>query len=112
MEFTLILAQALAILAFVALLLAVLVFVRRAARFLAETRDIERFRRAVADITGRAIGSLDSVTGQIDGLRRRTVAAEAIVDALGTSREALTHYADESRALAQEIDGHLAGGQP
>jgi hypothetical protein len=99
MDVSLILAQALVLIAFAALLLAVLVFVRRAARFLAETRDVERFRKAVAEITGRAIDELDGVTSPIDGLRRRTMAAEAVVDRLSAAGESISARADETRAL-------------
>jgi hypothetical protein len=79
--------------------LAILVFVRRAARFLAETRDVERFRKAVADIGGRAIDELDGVTIPIDGLRRHTIAADAIVDKLGSASGAINRCADDARTL-------------
>jgi hypothetical protein len=96
---TLILAQLLAILAFVALVLALLVFVRRAARFLAESRDVGRFRRSLAEIGGGAATSLDEILGPIDGVRRRTVAAEAIIEELGRAGEEVARYTEEARGL-------------
>jgi hypothetical protein len=96
---TLILAQLLAILAFVALALAVLVFVRRAARFLAESRDVGRFRRALAEISGGAVTALEGILSPIDGVRRRTLAADTIIEGLGRAAEDVARYTDEARAL-------------
>jgi hypothetical protein len=114
MELTLVLAQLLAVLAFVALLLAIIVFIRRAARFLADTRDLERFRKAVGEISGRAIGSLDEVIGPIDGLRRHTIAADAVVDDLARASASIATCADQARSLrgpagAGSIRDDLAG---
>lgn len=99
MDVTLVLAQLLAVVAFIALLLAVLVFVRRTVRFLAESRDVGRFRRALGEISGGAVATLEAALGPIDGVRRHTVAAESIVDDLGRAGEALTGYAEQARAL-------------
>jgi hypothetical protein len=99
MEVTLVLAQLLAVAAFIALLLAVLVFVRRTARFLAESRDVGRFRRSLGEISSGAVATLEAALGPIDGVRRHTVAAESIVDDLGRAGEALTAYAEQAKVL-------------
>jgi hypothetical protein len=99
MDPTLLLAQALAILAFVALVLALLVFIRRATRFLAESRDVGKFRRSLAEISQGAVASLEEVLGPIDRVRRRSVAADTIVDGLGQAGVVLARYADDARQL-------------
>jgi hypothetical protein len=99
MELTLALAQLLAVAAFVALALAVLVFVRRAARFLADSRDVGRFRRSLSEISSGAVTSLDAILGPIDGVRRRTTAADAIVEGLVEAGTSITGYAAEAREL-------------
>jgi hypothetical protein len=93
------LARLLALIAFVALLLAFLVFLRRAGELLAETRERETFRRAVADLVSRVSTSLDGVAGRIDLVRRHTLAADAITDNLAAATEAVARYTDEARAL-------------
>ena len=93
------LAQVLAIAAFVALALAFALFVRRAGRFIAETREAETFRRSTADLAARVETSLGGVAGRIDGVRRRTVAAEAITDNIAAATDAVDRYAAEARAL-------------
>jgi hypothetical protein len=93
------LAQFLAIAAFVALALAFALFVRRAGRFVAETRELETFRRTAADLTARVETSLDGVAKRIDGVRRRTLAAEAITENLAAATDAVERYTDEARAL-------------
>jgi hypothetical protein len=91
--------QLLAVFIVVALALALLLFVRRAARFLAETRERETFRRTVADLAGRAGTSLDGVAARIDGVRRNTLAPAAIGENLAAASHAVERYADEARGL-------------
>jgi hypothetical protein len=98
-DISLLLAQALVVVAVVALVLALVVFMRRAGKFIAETREAERFRRTVADLSARIVTSLDGVSGRIDGVRRHTVAADAISDSLTAAADAVVRYADEARAL-------------
>ena len=93
------LAQFLAIAAFVALALAFALFVRRAGRFVAETRELESFRRQMADLTSRVDTSLDGVASRIDGVRRRTLAAEAITENIAAATEAVQRYAAEAQAM-------------
>jgi hypothetical protein len=99
MDLTLLFAQALAILAFIALVLAMFVFVRRGARFVAESRDAERFRRSLGDITKRAAAVLEEIGPPIDGVRRRSVAAETLVDDLARTGDAIAGLAREARLL-------------
>ena len=93
------LAQLLAIAAFIALALAFAVFLRRAGRFIAETREIETFRRTAADLTARVDTSLDGVAGRIDGVRRHTLSAQDITDNIAAATDAVERYTAEARAL-------------
>jgi hypothetical protein len=99
MDITLILAQLLAVVAFIALVLAVLVFVRRTIRFLAESRDVGRFRRSLDEISRGAVATLEAALGPIDRVRRLTVPAETIVDDLGRAAEALSGLAEQAKGL-------------
>ena len=93
------LAQVLAIAAFVALALAFALFIRRAGRFIAETREVETFRRSATDLAARVETSLDGVSARIDAVRRRTIAAEAITDNIAAATDAVERYTAEARAL-------------
>jgi hypothetical protein len=92
-------AQLLAIVAVVAFALALLIFIRRAAKALADTRETTRFRRRVADLGPRVQKSLDDVAVRVDGVRRRTLAAEAITQDIETALAAVDDYTIEARAL-------------
>lgn len=96
----LLVAQALAVAVLVALLLALWIVLRRAGRLVAETRRLESFRRSLADLALRIDRSLAGVTARIDGVRRRTIAAEAIRENLEAASEAMERYAEEARSLA------------
>ena len=93
------LAQLLAIAAFIALALAFAVFVRRAGRFVAQTREIETFRRTAADLAARVDTSLDGVAGRIDGVRRRTLSAQDITENIAAATDAVARYTAEARNL-------------
>ena len=93
------LAQLLAVASFTALALALAVFIRRAGRFIAETREVELFRRATADLAVRVETSLDGVAGRIDLVRRRTIDAREIVENVAAATDAIARYTDEARAL-------------
>jgi hypothetical protein len=93
------LAELLAIAAFVALALAVVIVIRRSARFVAETRDTERFRSSVADLAARIDQSLGGVGGRIDAVRRHTAGAEDIAENIAAARDAVARYEVEARAL-------------
>jgi hypothetical protein len=108
------LAQLLVIAVSVALVLALIVFVRRGAKLIVDTRDTERFKRGVADLSARAEESLDGVAGQIDAVRRHTTGAEDIGESLAAAREAVAQYETEARALrgppgANEIREAIVG---
>lgn len=92
-------------LAFLILLTLFVLVLRRAGRFLAETRDAERFRRQVGDIAGRIEASLGEVSARVDGVRRGQLGADALADDLAASLDAVARYADEARALRPPHDG-------
>jgi hypothetical protein len=93
------LAQLLAVVALIALALALLLFIRRSAKWLADTRDLQRFRRRVADLAARVRTSLDTAAVQIDGVRRHTLAAEAITEDVERAIAAVDGYTVEARSL-------------
>ena len=87
------------VVAFVALLALFMMVLRRAGRFVASTRDTERFRRQVGDLAERAETSLAEISGRVDALRRGQLGADQIGDDLTASLDAVTRYATEARAL-------------
>jgi hypothetical protein len=93
------LARLLALMAFVALAIAVVIFARRLGRAMAETRSRQSFRRAAADLVGRACTSLDGVASRIDGVRRQTIDAHLITDNIEAASEAVRRYAEEAEAM-------------
>ena len=94
------------LLAFLVLATFFALFLRRAGRLVAATRDVERFRRQVADLAKRAETSLGEVCGRIDAVRRGQLAAAAVAEDLAASLETVQRYADETRALHPPADGH------
>jgi hypothetical protein len=95
----LLVAEALAVAAFVALALALWIVVRRAGRLIALTRETDAFRRATVDLAGRAEESLAGVSARIDAVRRHSVPADEITDNLSAAAEAVERYLDEARGL-------------
>jgi hypothetical protein len=93
------------LLAFLILLALFLLVLRRAGRFLAETRDVERFRRQVGDLGSRVETSLGEISARVDAVRRGQVGADALADDLNASMEAVALYADEARALRPPVAG-------
>jgi hypothetical protein len=94
--------QPLLILPLIALLILLVLFalvLRRAGRFLAETRDVERFRRQVGDLGSRVETSLGEVSAQVDAVRRGQVGADALADDLNASLDAVARYTEEAKAL-------------
>ena len=71
--------------AFLILVTLFLLFLRRAGRLVAATRDLERFRRQVGDLTSRIETSLGEVSGRVDAVRRGQLDASAIADDLSAS---------------------------
>ncbi len=82
-----------------------LLFLRRAGRLVAATRDVERFRRQVADLAGRVETSLGQMSERIDSVRRGQLAAAAVADDLAASLDAVDRYTDEGRGLRPPHDG-------
>ncbi len=93
------------LLAFLILLTLFGLVLRRAGRFVAETRDAERFRRQVGDLAGRVESSLGELSGRIDAVRRGQLGADAVADDLSASLDAVTRYADEARDFHPPTDG-------
>ena len=85
--------------AFLILLTLFLLVLRRAGRFIARTRDVERFRRQVRDLAGRIERSLGEICARVDELRRGQLGADALADDLSASLDAVGRYADEARGL-------------
>ena len=94
------------LLAFLVLAAFFALFLRRAGRLVAATRDVERFRRQVADLANRAETSLGEVCARVDAVRRGQLAAAAVADDLAASLESVDRYADETRTLRPPVDGH------
>jgi hypothetical protein len=95
----LLLAQLLAVTALIALGLSIAIVVRRATHLLAETRDIEQFRRTVADLAARIETSLDGVAVRVDGVRRHALAAAEVVANIEAAADAVERYAQEAQSL-------------
>ena len=82
-----------------------LLFLRRAGRLVAATRDVERFRRQVADLASRVETSLGQMSERIDSVRRGQLAAAAVADDLAASLDAVDRYTDEGWGLRPPHDG-------
>ena len=93
------LARLLAVVALVALALAALIVIRRAAKWLAETRETGRFRRGVSGLSPRIQETLTTVAARVDGVRRHTLAAEAIGEDIEKALAAVDGYLTGARAL-------------
>jgi hypothetical protein len=87
------------ILAFLVLLALFLLVLRRAGRFVAATRDVERFRRQVGDLSERVERSLAEICGRVDAVRRGQIGADQIADDLSASLDAVGRYTDEAERL-------------
>jgi hypothetical protein len=85
--------------AFVALAAGTAIVLRRAGRIVARTREIEGFRSAVRDLTGRVDTSLDGATSRIDAVRRGQVGADTIGETITAATDAVERYIEEARAL-------------
>jgi hypothetical protein len=93
------------LLAFLILLALFVLVLRRAGRFIAATRDVERFRRQVDDLAGRAETSLSEICTRIDALRRGQLGADQVADDVTASIDAVGRYADEVRGFHPPFDG-------
>jgi hypothetical protein len=93
------------VLAFLLLAALFALVLRRAGRFLAATRDVERFRRQVDDLAARIESSLGEVCARVDAVRRGQLGADQIADDLVASSQAALKYADEARAFHAPPEG-------
>jgi hypothetical protein len=93
------------LLAFLILLALFWLILRRAGRFIAATRDVERFRRQVGDLAGRTDISLAEICARVDAVRRGQLAADQVADDVAASLEAVARYADEARGFHPPRDG-------
>lgn len=85
--------------AFIALAAASVIILRRAGRLIANTREIQGFRSTVRDLNERIGLSLDGAAQRIDAVRRQQLPADGLGDTVGATRDAVTRYSDEARAL-------------
>lgn len=99
------------ILAFLILLALFGLVLRRAGRFVARTRDVERFRRQIGDLGERIETSLGEICGRIDAVRRGQLGADAVADDLAASLDAVGRYAGEARGLHPPVDGQAIQDQ-
>jgi hypothetical protein len=93
------------VLAFLLLLALFVLVLRRAGRFIAVTRDVERFRRQVGDLAERSQTSLGEISARIDAVRRGQLGADEVADDVTASLEAIGRYADEARTFRPPDDG-------
>lgn len=93
------------LLAFAILLSLFILVLRRAGRFVAATRDVERFRRQVGDLAGRVETSLAEICGRIDAVRRGQLGADQVADDLSASLDAVGRYIDEARGFHPPEEG-------
>ena len=93
------------VLAFLILLTLFLLVLRRAGRFVAATRDVERFRRQVGDLASRVEISLGEICARVDAVRRGSLGADMVADDIAASLDAVGQYETEARALRPPADG-------
>lgn len=85
---------------FALLAVAFALVLRRAARVVAETREMDGFRQTAGDLATRIAASLAGAGERIDAVRRGLVAPDSIRETLDASRDALEHYRAEAESLA------------
>ena len=98
------------ILIFVVLLFVFAVLLRRIGLVVNETRETATFRRSVRDLATRIDFTLGSIIAKIDALRRQQMEADALVEPLDVTLEALLAYEEGGRASAAlRPGGHRSG---
>jgi hypothetical protein len=95
------------LLAFLILLALFILVLRRAGRFIAATRDVERFRRQVGDLAGRVEISLGEICSRVDAVRRGQLGADMLADDLSASIDSVERYTDEARGFHPPADGRV-----
>src|SRR6478609_4698773 len=86
------LAVLLPIAAFIALAAGLVVVLQRTGRIVARTRELEVFKTNVIDLASRVDSSLGGAAGQIDAVRRRQLAPDAIGETLEAATDAVEKY--------------------
>ena len=100
------------LLAFLILLALFILVLRRAGRFIAATRDVERFRRQVGDLAGRVETSLGEICGRVDAVRRGQLGADSSADDLdGVARRRRTLRGRGARRSTRPRDGRPDPGR-
>src|SRR6059058_5124531 len=94
--------------AFLVVAALVLIILRRAGRLVAQTREADAFRKDIGDLAERIDASTTSIIQAIDGVRRRRVSADTIVDQLSAALDAIRRYDGEAQHLRPPS---YAGGQ-
>ena len=79
--------------------LVLIVFLRRAARALARSRDLERYRGETADLAGRVDGVLAPLAGRVDAVRRGQVPSVEIEEELVAAARILEEALEEARRI-------------
>ena len=90
---------AIPLLLFALLAVTFLLVLRRAARVVAQTRELDGFRQSAGDLATRIAASLAGASERIDAVRRGQVAADTIIETLDTARDAMERYRVETEAL-------------
>ena len=90
---------ALPIAAFILLVVAFTLVLRRTGRIVGLSRESDRFRRSVEDLSRRIDTSLGGVIERIDAVRRHQVPPESIADNLAAARDAVERYEQEAAKL-------------
>jgi hypothetical protein len=87
------------LLLFALLAVSFLLVLRRAARVVAQTRELDGFRQSAGDLAGRIAASLSGAAERIDAVRRGQVAADTILETLEAARDGMSRYRAETDAL-------------
>jgi hypothetical protein len=92
-------AQAIALVVLVVLLLVLVTFAWRLSRWLVQTRQLLSFQVGARDIAQRSEVQLAAIAEEVDGVRRGIRPGIEITDALGQAVEAAEGFAAEARLL-------------
>lgn len=87
------------LLLFALLAVSLVLVLRRAARVVAQARELDGFRHGAGDLATRIAASLAGAAERIDAVRRGQVAADSIIETLDTARDAMERYRAETEAL-------------
>lgn len=90
---------AIPIAAFIALAVGFAFVLQRTGRIVGLTREAERFRRSVEDLSSRIDTSLGGVIDRIDAVRRHQLPPDSIGDNLAAARDAVERYELEAAKL-------------